>query len=495
MFCPQCGKQADNAAKFCSYCGKPIPQAKGDVSSDEVSAFTSPDSGACRVTIRRLNQFYVYNPRMKVFLDGVEVCAVKNGSAVTFEAAKGTHTLRITSFFRKKQVQISILEDTELVVGWNRLTGGIKVKTSAPISGGSFSSKRQDSPDNQNDTPNHPPRGILIGGVAAVAVIIVVAVVLIFGSGTASEISTVQNGYLGEYTDMTVKEVLDRYYGLLYQAEGEWISGENADAEGVIMVQVEYSSELLGTATLQFTLLDEQCFEITYIDDPMETIEEASDVLAVLNKVYVAAYESQYEQTELAEIEAQLLERLTEVNATLVRYGASADYDGDRSQLYQLFGDTQLDMSATELLELYGIVDYTGQPNQGTANTDFSWIEGDYIDDVMSSEYGTHSKMDGSSTIGFSVYTGEGSGFILDYYGADSTASNIIFSVSTPYSNSNDNGSVIYFYDSLGNGLTLTVISPGTISISCDSSTFEGISSNTLDGTYYMTESYINPMA
>lgn len=371
MFCPQCGKQADNAAKFCSYCGKPIPQAKGDVSSDEVSAFTSPDSGACRVTIRRLNQFYVYNPRMKVFLDGVEVCAVKNGSAVTFEAAKGTHTLRITSFFRKKQVQISILEDTELVVGWNRLTGGIKVKTSAPISGGSFSSKRQDSPDNQNNTPNHPPRGILIGGVAAVAAIIVVTLVIIFGSGTASEISTVQNGYLGEYTDMTVKEVL-------YQAEGEWISGENADAEGVIMVQVEYSSELLGTATLQFTLLDEQCFEITYIDDPMETIEEASDVLAVLNKVYVAAYESQYEQAELAEIETQLLERMTEVNATSVRYGASADYDGDRSQLYQLFGDTQLDMSATELLELYGIVDYTGQPNQGTVNTDFSWIEGDY---------------------------------------------------------------------------------------------------------------------
>lgn len=378
MFCPQCGKPVDDAAKFCSYCGKPIPQAKGDVSSDEVSAFTSPDSGACRVTIRRLNQFYVYNPRMKVFLDGVEVCAVKNGSAVTFEAAKGTHTLRITSFFRKKQVQISILEDTELVVGWNRLTGGINVKTSAPISGGPFSSKGQDSPDNQNNTPNHPPRGILIGGVAAVAAIIVVTLVIIFGSGTASEISTVQNGYLGEYTDMTVKEVLDSYYGLLYQAEGEWISGENADAEGVIMVQVEYSSELLGTATLQFTLLDEQRFEITYIDDPMETIEEASDVLAVLNKVYVAAYESQYEQAELAEIETQLLERMTEVNATSVRYGASADYDGDRSQLYQLFGDTQLDMSATELLELYGIVDYTGQPNQGTVNTDFSWIEGDY---------------------------------------------------------------------------------------------------------------------
>lgn len=377
MFCPQCGKPVDDSARFCPYCGSPIPQGKGDVSSNEPSASTSSDSEVCRVTIRRLNQFYVYNPRMRAFLDGAEVCAVKNASTETFEATKGIHTLRITSFFRKKQVQISILEDTELVVGWNRLTGGINVKTSAPISGGLFSSKGQDSPDNQNNTPNHPARGIIIGGVAAVVIIIIVALVMILRGGTASEISTVQNGYLGEYTDMTVEEILDSYYGFLYQSDGEWISGENADVDGVTVVQVEYSSELLGTATLQFTMLDEQCFEITYINDPMEIIEEASDVLAVLNKVYVAAYESQYEQADLSQVEAQLLERLTEVNATSVRYGASGDYEGDRSQLYQLFGGTQLDMSATELLDLYGIVDYVGQ-SQSEAGTDLSWLEGDY---------------------------------------------------------------------------------------------------------------------
>ena len=80
---------------------------------------------------------------------------------------------------------------------------------------------------------------------------------------------------------------------------------------------------------------DEQCFEITtYVI--LESIEEASDVLVVLNKVHVAGYEAQYEQAELAEVEAQLLGRLTEVNATSVRYGASADYEGDRSQLYQM---------------------------------------------------------------------------------------------------------------------------------------------------------------
>lgn len=117
-----------------------------------------------------------------------------------------------------------------------------------------------------------------------------------------------------------------------------------------------------------------------------------------------------------------------------------------------------------------------------------------YVDEATSDEYGTYSKMDESSTIGFSVYTAEGSGFILTYFGLDLTASDYIFSVSTPYANSSNNGDIIYFYDSFGNGLTLVLVAPRTISISCDSSTFEGVSANTLDGTYYMTESYIDPV-
>ena len=33
------------------------------------------------------------------------------------------------------------------------------------------------------------------------------------------------------------------------------------------------------------------------------------------------------------------------------------DAAGDRSQLYHLFGETQLDMSVTELLASYGVID------------------------------------------------------------------------------------------------------------------------------------------
>lgn len=125
----------------------------------------------------------------------------------------------------------------------------------------------------------------------------------------------------------------------------------------------------------------------------------------------------------------------------------------------------------------------SGSPNYG------------YVDDAMSSEYGLHSKMDDSSTIGFGLYTSGESGFTLSYYGTDTTGYNMIFSTSTPYSNSSNNGTVILFYDSVGNSLTLTVVTPGTISISCSSSTFEGVNANSLDGTYYITESYINPAA
>ena len=119
--------------------------------------------------------------------------------------------------------------------------------------------------------------------------------------------------------------------------------------------------------------------------------------------------------------------------------------------------------------------------------------EYDYVDDVISNVYGAYSKMDNSSTISFSAYTGEGSGFILDYNGTDATAMSSVFSVSTPYDNSTNNGNTVYFYDSMGNSLTLSVVSSGTITIETDGSTFEGVSASTLDGTYYITRTFIDP--
>ena len=108
------------------------------------------------------------------------------------------------------------------------------------------------------------------------------------GEAAGSPLSTVQNGYLGEYTDMTVKELLDGYYSNFY-GEGIWDSGVTDSGKDI--VQVEYSSESLGTATIQFSMLDEECFKITAFEDPLEDVETASDLLAALNKFYVVSYD------------------------------------------------------------------------------------------------------------------------------------------------------------------------------------------------------------
>ena len=222
-------------------------------------------------------------------------------------------------------------------------------------------------------------RKLRVIGIVALIFAATTVFLALFGNGTSAEIATVQNGFLGEYTDMTVKEILDTYYGTLYEADGVWDSG--ITDSGTTIVHVEYSSDLLGTTTIQFSMHDEDCFKVTAFVDPFEDVQTISDLLAVLSKIYIASYELQYDPEEFATAEAELLDRLSEVNATAVRYGAAEDYTGDRSQLYQLFNDSTIEITVTELLSTYGIIDsrwpFTGD-GLGSAATDFSWLEGKY---------------------------------------------------------------------------------------------------------------------
>ena len=193
----------------------------------------------------------------------------------------------------------------------------------------------------------------LILGIVSVIIVAFIVIAALLGGGSSPEISTVRNGYLGEYTDMTVNELLDGYYSdTLGYDEGVWDSGITDD--GTTLVQVQYTDEVLDPVTIQFSMLNEDCFKVTAFVDPSEDVEDPSDLLATLNKIYIVSYEVQYPQEEWGNVETELLERLASVNATSVRYGASKDYTGDRSRLYELFDDTPLEMTVVELLNFYG---------------------------------------------------------------------------------------------------------------------------------------------
>lgn len=66
---------------------------------------------------------------------------------------------------------------------------------------------------------------------------------------TTTYLETVQTGYLGEYTDITVQELFDGYYQTMLGCEAAWDGGETE--EGKQIVQVTYSSADMDDTTIR----------------------------------------------------------------------------------------------------------------------------------------------------------------------------------------------------------------------------------------------------
>ena len=170
-------------------------------------------------------------------------------------------------------------------------------------------------------------------------------------------IAIVQNGYLGEYTDITVKEILDSYYGMLYENE-EW-DGGTTDS-GTVIVQARYYAEGMedDAMTIQFTMLNEECFKITAFVDPLNPVEKATDLLAAMNYNYLIAYMGENRAVAGDSVaEKEFIARLDQISGSAVQYGAAAEYSGNRAAICEIDGQTPLDVSVAMLLDNYGLLD------------------------------------------------------------------------------------------------------------------------------------------
>ena len=138
MFCTNCGKQLVENAKYCIHCGKKID---GDIASTAVStpeqagplSADTPDISkeltTYKLTISRPDQFFLVNPAMNVCIDNQIKCAVENGKAVALDLPAGAHSIQIKASIRKREVNLTLNGDTELVLSFDRVTGGINAKT------------------------------------------------------------------------------------------------------------------------------------------------------------------------------------------------------------------------------------------------------------------------------------------------------------------------------------------------------------------------------
>lgn len=188
------------------------------------------------------------------------------------------------------------------------------------------------------------------------------------GNSSANAVETVQNGYLGEYTDITVKEILDSYYGMLYDHE-QWDSGTTDSGTEIVQVRYFYEGMEEDAVTIQFTMLNEECFKITALADPDKPIEQATDLLAAMNYNYLLAYMGANRSVAGdPAAEKVLIDRLNGISGSAVQYGSAADYRGDRAALCEADGQAPLNVSVAMLLDNYGLLDVS--PYLGDAGTE-----------------------------------------------------------------------------------------------------------------------------
>lgn len=133
----------------------------------------------------------------------------------------------------------------------------------------------------------------LIGIIAAIVIIVLGIVIFSSDDGTMGDklIELVQNGYLGNYDTVTIKDVLE-----YVSKNGEWIAGETADGDHYV---VEYNGEDIR---IQFTIdgLDAETFRLSGIE--AEGIDssamEAYDVKIYMDDLY-RLYAKEYPQKGL----------------------------------------------------------------------------------------------------------------------------------------------------------------------------------------------------
>lgn len=193
---------------------------------------------------------------------------------------------------------------------------------------------------------------LAVAGIVAV----VLAGFLLF-AGEKDYISLVQSGYLGEYTDATVQEILETYF----KTDGMTVEWTGTELDGVPCVGFHAYPEgetVNDGTTILFRLCGRKVFQVADMGGNGYDDLEATDIAYWLNFYYMNWYiisqagADSTGEARLPVLQELVQNKLDKVSGTAVLYGASADYSGDRSELYKVAGDSALiDLSATELID------------------------------------------------------------------------------------------------------------------------------------------------
>lgn len=192
---------------------------------------------------------------------------------------------------------------------------------------------------------------------AAAGIVVVALAGFLLFAGEKDYISLVQSGYLGEYTDATVQEILETYF----KTDGMTVEWTGTELDGVPCVGFHAYPEgetLNDGTTILFRICGRKVFQAADMGGNGYDDLKATDIAYWLNFYYMNWYViSQAGADSTGEARLPVLQELVQnkldkVSGTAVLYGASADYSGDRSELYKVAGDSAIiELSAAELID------------------------------------------------------------------------------------------------------------------------------------------------
>lgn len=164
-------------------------------------------------------------------------------------------------------------------------------------------------------------------------------------------IELVQNGFLGEYTDISISELLAEHFGSVYSEEA-WEAAKGDT--GKVAVRAQYKNEGEDDGVIfEFTMLDEGCFKVTHIAIPGASINTSAELLTILNNIHFEYCIAQDDTImENADIAQTLQKQLDGIPSSYAQYGASADYEKDRRKICEIANDLPSEVSVAELLQL-----------------------------------------------------------------------------------------------------------------------------------------------
>ncbi len=176
-----------------------------------------------------------------------------------------------------------------------------------------------------------------------------------------TEIALVRQGYLGEFTDATIEEIVQANFDeedmdLIWSSQvidGVSLVGFFACPEGETIEDAAVS--------VLFRICSDETFKVEYYEEEDDEDFEVAEVADLLNGWYVNWYRKnridaqESEEETVRKMQELIQNQLNQISGTAVLYGASGDYSGERSELSQVIDDTEnLSLNIIELADYYG---------------------------------------------------------------------------------------------------------------------------------------------